>query len=194
MFLNSTETTTNSSTNIKTVFYCQQHPDFTWDFNNTTLRWILIIILYIASPITLILNVLIIIAGHQRKELQKQSNILLSSLAVTDLFVGVINMPLSATVDALILRRISFEHVCLLDSLNVYSMYCVSLSSLYHLTAIAWERYMAIVKWIDYKVIVTRSRVKKLAIINWLASVFLTVPIFATELAGVDPKIVEQLP
>ena len=193
MFFNSTETTSNTSTNIRSVFYCPKSPEFTWDLNNTTLRWILIIILYIASPITIILNVLVIIAVKRRKELQRQSNILLSSLAVTDLVVGVITMPLSATVDVLIFRQVSFKHICLLDNLNVYSMYCVSLSSLYHLTAIAWERYVAIVKWIDYKVIATRSRVKKLAIICWLTSMFLTVPIVTTELAGVDPKIVSSL-
>ena len=149
--------------------------------------------MYIAFPITIILNVLVIIAVKQRKELQKQSNILLSSLAVADLVAGALNMPLSATIDVLIMRQVSFEHICLLADLNENSMCCVLLSSLYHLTAIAWERYVAIAKWIDYKVIVTRSRVKKLAIISWLASVLITVPVLTTALAGVDPKIVASL-
>ena len=191
MFLNSTaEKTTNSSTNIRSVFYCPKYPDFTWDLNNTTIPWILVIIMYIASLIIIILNVLVIIAVKQRKELQKQSNILLSSLAVTDLFVGAINMPLSATVEVLILRQVSFKYICFLSFLNGNWIYCVSLSSLYHLTVIAWERYMAIAKCIDYKVIVTRSRVKKLAIISWIASVIITVPLLIAELADVDPEIV----
>ena len=195
MYSNTTKTTTttNSSANIRSVFYCPQNPDYTWDINNTTLPWILVVILYIASPITIILNFLVVRAVKQTKELQKQSNILLSSLAVADLVVGAINMPLSATVDVLILRQVSFAHICLLDFLNVYLTYCVWLSSLYHLTAIAWERYVAIVKWIDYKAIVTRSRVKKLAVISWLASVFTTVPFLIIELAGVDPEIVEYV-
>ncbi len=65
-------------------------------------------------------------------------------------------------------------------------------SFLYHLTAIAWERYVAIVKWMDYKVIMTRNHVKKLAIIAWLGSVFAVLPPLLTQVAGVDFEIVKH--
>ena len=87
--------------------------------------------------------------------------------------MGAINMPLSATIDVLILRQVSFEHICFLVNVpGVYSIYFVFSTSLCHLTAIAWERYVAIVKWMDYKAIVTSKRLQKLAIIAWLGSVF----------------------
>ena len=48
-------------------------------------------------------------------------------------------------------------------------------SSTYHLAVIAWERYVAIRKWTEYKVIVTRGRVKKYARIAWLVAVVVAI-------------------
>ena len=68
-------------------------------------------------------------------------------MAVVDLLpAGALNIPLSATVDALILQQLWIHNVCLLDFVNLYAMHCVFFSNLYHLIAIAWERYIAIVK------------------------------------------------
>ena len=46
--------------------------------------------------------------------------------------------------------------------------------SQYHLTMVAWERFVAIRKWMDYKVIVTKLRLIKIAIfaIGWLSAIF----------------------
>ena len=138
--------TDSSSSNIRPVVYCVYAPGFTWDLNNTTPWWILVTILYIASPVTVLLNALIIVAVKKKKELQRNSNILLTSMAVANLLMGMINMPLRATVDVLVLRQLWIQHICLLDFLNIHMTYCVAFSSLYHLTAIAWERHVAIVK------------------------------------------------
>ena len=189
----STQSNTNSSSNIRLVFYCLYEPDITWDLNNTTLSWILVVLLYIASPATILLNLMVIVAMKQRKELRRNSNILLTSMAVSDLLVGVISMPLRATVDALILRQLWFQQICLLDFLTVFVMYFVVFSSLYHLTAIAWERYIAIVKWMDYKVIVTRNRLTNLGIIAWLASVSAVLPVSLPTGFGMDIQIVQTL-
>lgn len=72
-------------------------------------------------------------------------------------------------------------------------MYCFSMCSLYHLTAVAWERYVAVVKWMDYKAIMTKRRVKNLAITAWLLAIFTTVPVLIMEMIGVDVKISEKL-
>ena len=189
----STQSNTNSSCNIGLLFYCLYEPDITWDLNNTTLSWILVVLLYIASPATILLNLMVIVAMKQRKELRRNSNILLTSMAVSDLLVGVISMPLRATVDALILLQLWFQQICLLDFLTVFVMYFVVFSSLYHLTAIAWERYIAIEKWMDYKVIVTRNRLTNLAIIAWLASVFTVLPVSLPTGFGMDIQIVQTL-
>ena len=59
----------------------------------------------IASAVTILLNLLVIVAIKGKKELKNPFNILVSSLATADLLAGVITMPLSATVDILILRQ-----------------------------------------------------------------------------------------
>ena len=187
----SIQSNTNSSPNIRSVFSCLYSPAATWNLNNTTPSWILAVLLYIASPATIILNALVIVVVKQRKELRRNSNILLTSMVVAGLLMGALNMPLRATVDTLILRHLWFHQICLLDFLNVSMTSWVFFSSLYHLTAIAWERYIAIVKWMDYNVIVTRNRLTNLAIIAWLASVFTVLPVSITIGFGMTSEIVE---
>ena len=186
MDVNNTETTDNyPSTNTRSVFFCPKFPRFIWDLKNTTILWILVVIIPIASAVTILLNLLVIVAIKRRKELQKPVNILLSSLATADLLAGAISMPLSATVDISILHQFSLQKICTLDAvLNKPMIFFVSSSSIYHLTAIAWERYVAIQKFIDYKVIVTKSLLQKLSIAAWFLAAF--TPVFALTMAVVE--------
>ena len=46
-------------------------------------------------------------------------------------------------------------------------------SSVIHLTLIAWERYVAVQKRIEYKSIVTKSRLNKFTIIAWVSATFM---------------------
>ena len=187
MVLNDTETTTILPTEISLMFFsCPYAPNVLWDLNGTTLSWILLGITCIASPATVILNNSVIIAVKQRKELQHPWTTLLFSLAITDFLVGAVNLPLSAGISLLVVHQIWLEHVCLLDMLDVYSMYCLSMCSLYHLTAIAWDRYMAVAKWREYKVIVSKSLVKRLAIIAWFLAIFLAVSALIMKMLNVD--------
>ena len=177
MVLNDTETTTILATEISLMFFsCPYAPNLLWDLNGTTFSWILLGITCIASPATIILNISVIIAVTQRKELQYPWTTLLFSLAIADLLVGAVNLPLSAAIGLFVVHQTWLQHVCLLDIFNVYSMYCLSTCSLYHLTVIAWDRYIAVAKWREYKVIVSKSLVKKLVIIAWFLAIILTVP------------------
>ena len=187
MDLHSAKTAANSSNDIRSVFICPEKPNFAWDLTGTTIPWVLVAVVSISSPVIILLNASVIIAVIQRKELQRVSYILLSSLAVTDLLLGIINMPLSATVDVLIALQ-KFHGVCMIDSVNVHLMFFIFASSLHHLTLIAWERYVAIKKCIDYRSILTRSRVKKLAIGAWFAALLTTLPGILLEALGADPK------
>ena len=185
--MDSEKTAANSSNEIRSVFICPEKPNFVWDLTETTVPWILVAVVSISSVATILLNSLVIIAVIQRKELQRISYILLSSLAVTDLLVGAINMPLCATVDVLIALQ-KVHGVCTLDFVNVHFIYLIFASSLHHLTLNAWERYVAIQKWMDYRIIVTRSRMKKLAIGAWFAALLTTLPGILLEAIGTDPK------
>ena len=188
MSLNRTEGTTNSPLS---TFYCPHIPKLPWDLNRSTLYWIMDAVALIASPAIILLNALAIVVMKRSKQFQKMSNILFSSLAVTDLLVGATVMPLSATIDILILSRTSFAHICLLDRMNVLFLFLLFLATLHHLTVIAWERYVAIQKWMDYKAIITSGRLKKLAIASWLLALFQAVPGFIMTMVGVNHGILE---
>ena len=190
---NTDKNDTYPSTNTRSVFFCPQFPRFTWDLENTTILWILVVIIPIASVVTILLNLLVIIAIKRRKELQKPVNILLASLAVADLLAGAISMPLSVTIDLSILHHFSLQKICSLDAvLNKPMIFFVCSSSIYHLTAIAWERYVAIKRFIDYKVIVTKSLLQKLSIAAWFLAAFTLVFTLTMAVVEVDRKTVEM--
>ena len=175
MSQNSTETSTaNSSTRL--VFHCPSEPDFMWNLHGTTFAWILAAIILTSSPITVLLNALVVTAVKQRRELQKHTNAVLSSMAIADFLVGAVSMPISAAVDLLIIHQVNLQGVCTLNTVNLTLMACFLFSSLFHLIVVAWERYIAITKWKDYRVIVTSSRLKNLSIVAWLAAIFILLP------------------
>lgn len=92
-------------------------------------------------------------------------------MAVADLLVGAVSMPLTIASDILLLRkRLSLE-ICKISGANQIVLYSVFSSSFYHSTFIAWDRYVAIKKWWSYKTIVTKTRLKICAVIAWLFAV-----------------------
>ena len=167
-------------------FSCPYYPTFLWDLTDKVFPWIMVAIVSIASPAAVILNILVIAAVRSRKELQKNPNILLSSMAVADILVGAINMPLSATVDFVISRQVFDDRICLVDLLNVYFMHALTTCTLYHLILIAWERYQAIRNCYEHKVKMTRSRLKKLAITAWFLAALTPIPGIVVTAQGIN--------
>ena len=167
---NPTETSIMSSNTTKSVFNCPQVPQFIWDVHDTISPWIFAALASIISPAAVLLNALVIIAVMKRRELQKPSNILLSSMAVTDLLVGAISIPLSA-LDGFLLpyQILAAQYICTLDAATAWFSITLTFCSLVHLVVIAWERYVAIQECMEYRVIVTKSRLKKLAAIAWIS-------------------------
>ena len=100
---NKTETATVFPNTTRSVFYCSHAPHIIWDLQDTTSPWII-------SPPAALLNALIIIAVKRRRELKRTSNILLSSLAVTDLLVGSLCVPLSAVVGLLVSYQVLTDY------------------------------------------------------------------------------------
>ena len=114
---NNEDSLINSS---KAVFFCPNDPLFVWDLENEVSLQLAIAITAIAAPFTTFLNTLLVVTIKKTKELQTNSNILITRLAITDLLVGAVSTPLIITVDALILRGTvpesivcaSYMHVC----------------------------------------------------------------------------------
>ena len=57
-----------------------------------------------------------------------------------------------------------------MDFVAISSAVILTICSIFHLTMMAWERYVAIGKRIDYKVMVTKSLTKYVAIIAWVSA------------------------
>ena len=175
------------------VFYCPYKPIFTWILSDTTVFYVASITSSIASPATILLNILIIFAVWKKRELQTNSNILLASMAVGDFLVGAASMPLSISLDVLLLRK-DFSHaICEIAFANQLVLYAAACSSLYHMTVIAWERYIAITRWMEYSVVIRRTRIRKLAAIAWLLAVFTTTPIRILKATAVHYKYINVL-
>ena len=166
---------------------------FVWILSDTTTFYVALITSLIASPLIILLSILIIIAVLKNRALQTNANILHASMAVADLLVGAGSLPLSITVDALLLRKHLSTTICGIAFANKIVLCASICSSLYHVTVIAWERYVALTKWMQYNVIVQRHRVKTLAIIAWLLAVFTTTPVRILIIAGVPFNIYTRI-
>ena len=187
MAANDTITNTNLSTTNqhRSVFLCPERLNPNADLNSITFSWILVAIIFITCPFTVLFNSLVIVALKKRRELEKRSNILLCSMAVTDLLTGAITMPLSATFDVLILSQVPYEYICPINFLaNKPMIFSLSMSSLYHLTAIAWERKTAVKSWIKYRNNVTERRLTSV----WLFVVVIQGPTSLIQVADEDRK------
>ncbi|XP_039674156.1 trace amine-associated receptor 13c-like [Perca fluviatilis] len=124
------------------------------------------IVFYSISPITVTLNLLIIISISHFRQLQTPTNILLLSLAVSDFLVGLVLMPVE------VLSRTSCwffgDFVC-----ATYTLLCliIPLASIGDIVLISVDRYVAICDPLHYTTKVTVRRVKFCVCLCWLCSV-----------------------
>ena len=166
---NSGDSLVNSS---KAVFFCPRDPMFVWDLENEVSLQLVIAITTIAAPFTTFLNTLVIVTIQRTRELQTNSSILISSLAITDLFVGAVSTPLIITVDALILQgTVSESIVCNINESAAFVLYIAYSASYMHLILMGWERYVAIAKPMKYNVLVRKGRIKRYSGVVWITVV-----------------------
>ena len=171
--------TVNASSKVLSEYFCPVKPIHIWVLSDRTMFKVTAAITIILCPVVVILNILVILAVKTKRELKEHnSNILLASLAIADALTGIISMPLATSLDVLLLLRrfLKPEVFCRIALINEMTLFIGGCSSTYHLAVIAWERYVAIRKLTEYKVIVTRGRVTKYARIAWLVAVVVAVP------------------
>ena len=145
---------------------------FVWDLENEVSLQLVIAITTIAAPFTTFLNTLVIVTIQKTRELQTNSSILISSLAITDLFVGAVSTPLIITVDALILQgTVSESTVCNINESAAFVLYIAYSASYMHLILMGWERYVAIAKPMKYNVLVRKGRIKRYSGVVWITVV-----------------------
>ena len=121
------------------MLFCSRH----WDEDNYLLHfYTFVVVFYSVLAITATLgNSLILFALHKDTSLHPPSKILLRTLAITDLCVGVISLPIAIT---LVLSAVNERwNLCRLAKYSVFVVTTISSGvSLATLTAIVWTDYL----------------------------------------------------
>ncbi|XP_060944268.1 trace amine-associated receptor 13c-like [Limanda limanda] len=139
------------------------------------------VLLYSVSVLTVALNLLVIISISHFRQLHSPTNILLLSLAVSDLLVGLLLMP------GEVLRKWSCWFLGdLLCSLYNYVSFIVTSTSVGDMVLISVDRYVAVCDPLRYGSRVTEGRVKVCVCACWLFSVFYSSLLVKDELLRPD--------
>ncbi|XP_044217809.1 trace amine-associated receptor 13c-like [Thunnus albacares] len=138
-------------------------------------------LLYCIALLTVTLNLLVLISICHFRQLHTSTNVLLLSLAVSDLFVGLVLMPTAiATLQSCwILDKITCAlwilFSCILTSSSVGSMVLISV-----------DRYMAICAPLHYSSMITPRRAKICVSLCWICSVIYNFIILKDHLSQTD--------
>ena len=135
----------------------------------------------ISFPITVVLNVLVIIAVKAKPRLKTMSNIALACLATTDAIMGVIGQPLFLAWITAILQKEATSDYCFVIRLTKEVTRVLATASLFHLTLVNVERYIAIHHSLKYMTMVTASRILHSSAFMWIGTLLLTVPFFVID-------------
>ena len=123
---------------------------------------------------TILLNALVVIAVATRHRLRTPSNILIASMAGTDLFTGLIVQPIIITV--YVKRILSDGPFCILETVYIYLWSASAITSFSHLVLIGIDRFIAVKKPLRYQDIVTKQRVTIGAILAWAFTFCFRIP------------------
>ncbi|XP_053273595.1 trace amine-associated receptor 13c-like [Pleuronectes platessa] len=134
------------------------------------------------SLLTVTLNLLVIISISHFRQLHTPTNSLLLSLAVSDLLVGLLAMPIEG------LRHIETCWLLgrLMCALTPYLSYCLLSASLGNMVLISIDRYLAICDPLLYSSKITLNRVKVLICLCWACSLLYNGLILMEHLAWPD--------
>ncbi|XP_012993971.3 trace amine-associated receptor 1-like [Esox lucius] len=118
----------------------------------------------LAILVTVMGNLLVIISIAHFKQLQTSTNQLLLSLAVCDLLLGVFVMPCSAVRSVQGCWYLG-EFMC---KLHTSTDIMLSTSSIFHLSFISIDRYLAVCRPMRYKLIISNNTVLIMVATSWL--------------------------
>ena len=141
----------------------------------------LIILDIISSPVTSILNALVIFTVKTKPRLKTTSNVALACLALTDCVMGVIGQPFFAVQLAVLLQGEGSSSYCTLLVTSANVVRTLAIASIFNLTLMNIDRYIAIKHSLKYKTLVTRGRLLRGSAFAWVVSFLLTVPLSFTD-------------
>lgn len=171
--MNSTSTTNVTKSSCKVLLMPEYLPQFFLaDFY--VFLVLAAVIESLSCPFTVLLNALVMVAVKTKRHLQTHLNILLASLALTDLMVGLVVQPLHITTTVFHLQGKGPDEVCEIMSAFLVSFFSFSAASLFHLALLSRERYLAIKYPFNHGTVVTKPRLMTASI---LILVWSTIPL-----------------
>uniref|UniRef100_A0A3P9ILZ0 5-hydroxytryptamine (serotonin) receptor 2C, G protein-coupled-like 1 n=1 Tax=Oryzias latipes TaxID=8090 RepID=A0A3P9ILZ0_ORYLA len=150
-------------------------------------NWPALLILFIIA-LTIGGNILVILAVSLEKKLQNATNFFLRSLAVADMLVGILVMPIS-------LINILYDYAWPLPSalcpIWIYLDVLFSTASIMHLCAISLDRYVAIRNPIEHSRFNSRTKAMMKIAAVWTISIGVSMPIPVIGLLNEDKVFVD---
>ena len=120
-------------------------------------------------------NILVIVAIVRTPKLKSTTNILICSLAFTDLLLGLAVVPFSAVYS--LRNQWDFGNYCNVF-LSLDSAACTA--SILHLCMISLDRYIAITDPLRYSTKITKTVVFGMIFVTWIVSIFVSfIPVYA---------------
>ncbi|KAJ7993475.1 hypothetical protein DPEC_G00272810 [Dallia pectoralis] len=136
-------------------------------------RWAALLIIMVIIP-TIGGNILVILAVSLERKLQNATNYFLMSLAVADLLVGLLVMPVALVT---VLYNSGWPLPEFLCPIWLFLDVLFSTASIMHLCAISLDRYIAIKKPIQHSQYKSRAKAMAKIAAVWLISIGIAVPI-----------------
>ncbi|XP_069009547.1 5-hydroxytryptamine receptor 2B [Embiotoca jacksoni] len=137
------------------------------------LKWAALLIVMVIIP-TIGGNILVILAVSLERKLQNATNYFLMSLAVADLLVGLLVMPIALVT---ILYNNGWPLPEFLCPIWIFLDVLFSTASIMHLCAISLDRYIAIKKPIQHSQYKSRAKAMAKIALVWLISICIAIPI-----------------
>ncbi|XP_061096122.1 5-hydroxytryptamine receptor 2B [Conger conger] len=143
------------------------------DSGGGELRWASLLIVAVIIP-TIGGNILVILAVALERKLQNATNYFLMSLAVADLLVGLLVMPIALVT---VLFNSGWPLPGYLCPIWLFLDVLFSTASIMHLCAISLDRYIAIKRPIQHSQYKSRSKALAKITVVWLISIGIATPI-----------------
>lgn len=152
------------------------------DGGELSLNWASLMIFMLILP-TIAGNILVILAVSLERRLQNATNYFLMSLAVADLLVGLLVMPIALVTVLYYSRWPLPDFLC---PIWLFLDVLFSTASIMHLCAISLDRYIAIKKPIQHSQYKSRAKALAKIALVWLISIGIAIPIPIKGLKSTD--------
>lgn len=129
-------------------------------------------------------NGLVLLLIWRRRRLRTTSNLMLTSLAFSDLLTGLLAVPMVIACSAAIKREVCIT----MEILNRF----LAFSSVGHLTLLSLDRYLRVTKMLRYPTIVTEERLRWALATVWTTALFLSTVQLAWILSPLEENTVTR--